>query len=57
MELYLKKNFQGLLTHLVENQETIGVKANLDKRSEKNFTFFIKYTVKEALKKDIKNLT
>lgn len=35
------------------NQDTIGVKAILDKKSEKNFTFFIKYTQKEGLKKEL----
>ncbi|KRX10630.1 hypothetical protein PPERSA_05450 [Pseudocohnilembus persalinus] len=51
MEMYLQKKFEPLLQQVLQNQDLIGVKANLDKRSEKNFTYFIKYTAKESLKK------
>lgn len=31
------------------------MKANLDKKTEKNYTFYIKYMIKESLKKDKKD--
>ena len=38
--------------HIKNNDDIISVKVVLDKKNEKNFSYLVKYNIKEAMKKD-----
>lgn len=51
MELYLKKQLFEMQKYFINNMEEFSIKVGLDKKSEKNILYCVKYQNKEEMKR------
>lgn len=51
MELYLKKQLFEMQKYFINNMEEFSIKVGLDKKSEKNILYYVKYQNKEEMKR------